>query len=90
MVLDLVENTLPIGAILIDNAEEPDALVRPDTWESPIELQRRGVRLFEAFIRDGLNAEDAYRQLVLTEPFDRAPQLLAMVEERMLRRGPES
>jgi hypothetical protein len=82
-VLELVENTLPIGGIVVDNAEHPEALARPETWESPRELQRRGLHLYEALVRDGIAPEEAYRLLVLSEPFDRAPQLLALVEERL-------
>jgi hypothetical protein len=80
-ILELLENTLPVDAILVDNAEDPDSLARPDTWESAEALQKRGLDLFRAFIEDGLSPEEAYRQVTLVEPFDRAPRLLALIED---------
>lgn len=80
-VLELLENTLPIESIWIRNAESPDCMTRSGDWETPAELQRHGLQLYKAFLRDGMSKEDAYKNLVLIEPFDRFPVLLARVEE---------
>jgi hypothetical protein len=79
--LELIENTLPIEGILIQNAEDPESISRSQGWESSSDLQQRGVRIFKAFREEGLGKDEAFRRLALIEPFDNSPKLLARVEE---------
>jgi hypothetical protein len=80
---ELIESTLPIEGILIQNAENPESITRPQNWETSSDLQQRGVRIFKAFLKDGLSEQEAYQRLALIEPFDNSPKLRARVEELM-------
>ena len=75
-----MENTVPVDAIVIANTENPDSVTRPDDWEAPKDLETRGIALYKAFMAEGMTAEEAITRLMLTEPFDRLPAVIAAVE----------
>jgi len=80
IIIELVENTVPVDTIVIANTEDADSVVRLDEWGAPKELEERGVALYRAFLAEGMTGEEALTRLTLTEPFDRLPSVLAAVE----------
>ncbi len=79
-VIELIENTVPLDAIIIANTESGESIVHPDEWGAPKDLESLGIALFKAFIAEGNTPEEALTRLTLTEPFDRLPAVLAEVE----------
>lgn len=79
-VIELMENTVPVDAIIIANTEKSDSVSLPEEWEEPKDLEARGIALFKAFLAEGMSREEALTRLALTEPFDRLPSVLAAVE----------
>ncbi len=81
LLLELIENTVPLQAIIMENAENPDSFADESSWEFRGTLEQRALDLFRAFMTEGLNAKAAYERVTAIEPFDRMPSVLAMIEE---------
>jgi hypothetical protein len=80
--LRTVEETVPIGSIVMDSRE------RPDGTRSPFEGRESEVRgmlrdTFEAIVSHGGLAADALTMLAAREPFSDFPQLIAALEEEI-------
>ncbi len=78
--IELVENTVPLQTIVMENAEHPDCFTDSDDWEFKAALERRAIDIFNALTREGLEANDAYERVASIEPFDRMPSVLAKLE----------
>lgn len=79
--LNLVEQTIPAPLIVINNAETPDALGQPFE-DSPAELLKAMEEVFSALIEDGREKAEAARALVMMEPFNQFPELVASFLEK--------
>jgi hypothetical protein len=80
--LRLVEETVPIAAIVLDASE------RPDTSRGPFDGRDAEVRsilrdTFESMTAAGARPRDALRMLARCEPFTDHPHLLAALEEEI-------
>ncbi|WP_224485412.1 ATP-binding protein [Robertkochia aurantiaca] len=80
--LKLIESTVPVETIIIDNAEKPDSLEK----EKHV-ITSRNFPLKEWFedfvdleIQKGVAKEDAFRKVLSMEPFIDYPELYALIE----------
>jgi Histidine kinase-, DNA gyrase B-, and HSP90-like ATPase len=74
--LNLIEQTVPAPLIVIKSAESPDALGQPFE-DSTSELKQAMEAVFSAMIEAGRDRAEAARTLVLMEPFNHHPDLVA-------------
>jgi len=74
--LSLIEQTVPAPLIVINNAEAPDSLGAPFE-DSPAELRKAMLAVFEALVEDGSKRPDAARALLGMEPFNHYPDVIA-------------
>ncbi|MEJ7803872.1 MAG: ATP-binding protein, partial [Candidatus Limnocylindria bacterium] len=78
--LRMVEETVPIGSIVMDARERPDATHGPfDGRETEVRLMLR--ETFEAMINHGGAPADALAMLATREPFSDFPELVAALQE---------
>lgn len=75
--LNLVEQTVPAPLIVINNAEVPDAFGQPFE-DSPSDLRSAMDEVFNAMIQSGRHRTEAAYALVLMEPFNQFPELIAV------------
>lgn len=78
--LVLLEETVPIPAIAIDNAEHPDSLAAPLEDVSPEQIQALLVAFYCILREHGRPHVEAMNQLRQTEPFSRVPEIIETVE----------
>jgi len=83
--LVLLEETIPVPTIVIDNAEHPDS--QPQPFEEPPtgELFKVLQELYKALINQGLNHQEAIQRLSTIDPFDRYPEHVAAFLEALNR-----
>jgi len=83
--LVLLEETIPVPTIVIDNAEHPDS--QPQPFEEPPtgELFKVLHELYKALINQGLNHQEAIQRLSTIDPFDRYPEHVAAFLEALNR-----
>ena len=74
--LALVEQTVPAPLIVINNAERPDGFGQPFE-DAPGELGRAMGEVFQALVEEGRSRADAARALLVMEPFNQHPELVA-------------
>ena len=79
-VLRLVEETVPVQAILIDSRENPDGDRTPYEGSSK-ELERMLRSAFTAMTDHGMSPEAAFKRLLMMEPFDAHPELVQIFKE---------
>jgi hypothetical protein len=80
-VLRLLEETLPVAAIVVDSSEHPDKQSIPFE-RAPHEVTEVMGLVYEALRRDGLSAKEAVHRLGVMEPFNRFPELIAALDAR--------
>ncbi len=68
--LKLLEETVPVNLIIIDNAESPDKHGRPFEKTPSNELKEIALEVYNAMIKSGLSPQDAKNKLLTMEPFD--------------------
>lgn len=79
LLLQLVEETIPVPTILIDSMEKPDALSKPFERDVPaVKLVLR--EAFESLIEGGQSPTEAKARLATLEPFTFFPELLDSLE----------
>lgn len=79
-VLQLIEQTVPVPLITLNNAEQPDSHPAPfaNAGATVAELLRM---THDALRRGGATPEQARQKLLSTEPFMYYPELLALLDE---------
>lgn len=78
--LGLLEKTVPVPLIVLNNAENPDAQGNPFEGSPSRELVELMTQLYRSLIDSGFTQEDAHKRLSIIEPFDRYPELLATID----------
>ena len=78
--LNLIEETVPVPTITIDNSETPTDLARPFE-RSPSALQTVLRETYEALRRSGLTQADARLRIIALEPFNEYPELVAALDD---------
>lgn len=83
--LVLLEETIPVPSIIIDNAERPDS--QPQPFERPPSGELFAVleELYKALINQELSHEEAQKRLSTIDPFDRYPEQVAAFLEKLNR-----
>lgn len=79
--LSLLEQTVPVPLIVMTNAEKPDAQSAPYEGASSAEVQKILVEVYSALKTQGMDHEHAVTRLAAMEPFDRFPELVAVLSE---------
>jgi hypothetical protein len=81
--LVLLEETIPVPSIIIDNAERPDS--QPQPFERPPSSQLFAVlgELYKALINQGVSHKEAQKRLSTIDPFDRYPEQVAAFLEKL-------
>jgi hypothetical protein len=74
--LTLIEQTVPAPLIVINNAEAPDSLGGPFE-DSPAELRKAMLAVFDALLDCGSKRPEAARALLGMEPFNQYPDVIA-------------
>ena len=84
-VLRLVEETVPAPLIALDASQRPDQQSTPFEVAANGELVRMAGDVYSLLRDFGQGHDDAVRQLATMEPFDRFPEVLAELDERVTR-----
>jgi len=81
--LVLLEETIPVPSIIIDNAERPDS--QPQPFERPPSSQLFAVleELYKALINQGVSHKEAQKRLSTIDPFDRYPEQVEAFLEKL-------
>ena len=77
--LRLLEETIPVPLIVLNNAENPDHENIPFEESPSKELTLLISQAYQALLNSGLTKQQARARLSVIEPFDRYPELLASV-----------
>jgi hypothetical protein len=78
--LRLVEETLPLQAIILEARETPDADREPFAGRQR-EVEKMLRQAFEILVEHGADKSDALDRLATMEPFDSHPELVAILAE---------
>lgn len=74
--LSLVEQTVPVPLIAINNAESPDTFAQPFE-DSPTNLREAMTQVFGALLESGHDRSKAAYALATMEPFNQFPEVVA-------------
>lgn len=74
--LRLIEETVPVAYIALNNAENPDGHALPFDAAPPKELISLLKDVVVALLLQGMSRQDARRRISVMEPFDRYPELI--------------
>jgi hypothetical protein len=87
--LVLLEETIPVPSIIIDNAERPDS--QPQPFERPPSGELFAVleELYKALINQGLSPKEAQKRLSNIDPFNHYPEQVAVFLEKLSQALPE-
>lgn len=77
--LRLLEETIPVPLIVLNNAENPDRENIPFEESPSKELTLLMTQAYQALLNSGLTKQQARERLSVIEPFDRYPELLASI-----------
>jgi hypothetical protein len=77
--LRLLEETIPVPLIVLNNAENPDRETIPFEESPSRELTLLIAQAYQALLNSGLTKQQARERLSVIEPFDRYPELLASI-----------
>lgn len=81
--LRIIEETVPVPAIIAKENEYPDSLVHPFEKTPSEEISSLMKELFKGWRKLGINNNMAKRKLLMTEPFSDYPQLIeTLTDER--------
>lgn len=81
--LRLLEETVPIAWIVMNNAENPDQQSVPFEQSPPSQVSDIMREIFEALRRGGLTIKEALHRLRTMEPFDRYPEAVEAFAEML-------
>jgi hypothetical protein len=80
--LRMLEETVPVALITINNSEKPDQHGRPFEGRPTKEMMDVLAALYESLIHSGCTKEEAQLRLSVMEPFDLYPETVAAFIER--------
>jgi hypothetical protein len=83
VLLRCLEETVPIPLIVINQAEDPDTQSIPFEGAPAKEVLTVMEQLLESLLRSGLPLKSALDRLSVMEPFDRYPELVAVLRENL-------
>jgi Histidine kinase-, DNA gyrase B-, and HSP90-like ATPase. len=83
--LRLIEETIPIPLITINNSEKPDQHAAPFEQTKTHEITRIMVQAYRSLIKCGYSSKEAKARLKNLEPFQAFPELLATIDELALK-----
>ena len=66
----MIEETVPINLIIIDNAENPDKQGKPFEKTPSNELKEVAIEIYDVLLKSGLTPYEAKNKLLTMEPFD--------------------
>lgn len=78
----LLEETVPVPLIVINQAEHPDTQSLPFDGAPPGDVLEVMEEILDALLRSGQSAEQAFERIAGMEPFDRFPEVLAILREK--------
>lgn len=81
--LFLLEETIPVPSIIIDNAERPDSQPQPFERAPSSQLLTVLEELYKALINQGVSHKEAQRRLSTIDPLDRYPEQVAAFLEKL-------
>jgi hypothetical protein len=81
--LRLLEETVPVAWIVMNNAENPDQQSVPFEQSPPSQVDDIMREVFEALRRGGMTIKEALHRLRTMEPFDRYPEVVEAFAEMM-------
>lgn len=79
-VLRLLEETIPIPLIAINNSEKPDSHATPFEGKDK-DLRTVAAQVFRALVESGRSSAEAVAQLKTMEPFDLFPEVIDQIAE---------
>lgn len=85
--LRLIEETVPVAWIVINNAEQPDKQSVPFEHAAPAQLKELLDEVFSAMLRSGLPPVEARQRVRCMEPFDRYPEVVEAAFEAIRKNG---
>lgn len=89
--LRLIEETVPVPYVVMNNAERPDSHAAPYEGAPTAELAALLKLIIEALLRDGLTPKQVRERVVVLEPFSLYPEVVeATIESIELRIRSES
>ena len=74
--LRLLEETVPVPAILIDGFEKPEQHAEPFESASPDDVREVAIAIIEVLRKQGLNRAQAKARLISMEPFPNYPEIV--------------
>jgi|TARA_B100000315_G_C14594023_1_gene597621 hypothetical protein len=82
--LKLVQETIPIPAIVVNNSADPESHEYEHTLEDfeDLGIKKKFLDIIKKYEKDGLNHDEAVKRAMETDPFDKIPEILAYVEDR--------
>jgi hypothetical protein len=89
LLLRLIEETVPVAYIVMNNAEAPDSHSLPFQGAPPKEVSELMSSVVLALIKKGLPPEKACQRASVMEPFNSYPELVALMLERYIPRRPQ-
>jgi Histidine kinase-, DNA gyrase B-, and HSP90-like ATPase len=81
--LRLIEETVPVPYVVMNNAERPDSHAAPYEGVASTELAALLNLIIEALLRDGLTPLQVRERLVFLEPFSLYPEVVEAAIERI-------
>ena len=79
--LRLVEETVPLPLIMLNEAEQADNQMKPFEGAPSQEITTVLKAIYEAFLTAGKTPEDAKKQILCTEPFSYYPELMEDLDD---------
>ncbi len=76
----LIEETLPLAMIIVNESEYQDMQQLPFEGKSVADLVAMITELYKSFINNGLSHEEAIEEILRTEPFNHYPELTEKIE----------
>jgi len=78
--LRILEETIPVSYIVVNNAEHPDSLSTPFAGVPSSQIREVMLAVYQSLRHQGLSHQNARLRLSVMEPFDRFPELIASIE----------
>lgn len=74
-VLRLIEETIPVSLIFVNESENQDYQVTPFEGKATSDMVSMIVELYELLVRQGYSKSEAIKEILHTEPFNHYPEL---------------
>lgn len=77
--LKLIEETVPVNLILIDNAEGSDKHGKPFEASPSSELKEVAIEIYRTLLKSGLTPQEVKNKILTMEPFDNYPDFVLKI-----------